>query len=220
MKNVNSNIMNNKPPLTDRLAEIINNGLPGKAAQYKMAPKLRIEELEKLNSDSSKARSSAVMIMIHIDDDKKMISIIQRPKYEGVHGGQAAFPGGQAEKSDKTLWHTACRETFEEIGVPENELMEVGAMTPLYIPPSNFMVYPYIGYFEGKPKYTADKREVEKIYDIDFNDITSDQNKRLIDIKTSYATFRDVPIYKINGIVIWGATAMILSEFEDIIKAL
>ena len=117
---------------------------------------------------------------------------------------------------DRDLFHTALRETHEEIGVIPHDIRIIGKLTPLYIPVSNHMVQPVIGRLTTDPRFIPDDKEVKEIYEIPVADllkpdclITNEgimENNRVI----------HAPFYRYNGIQIWGATAMILSEFLEL----
>ncbi|MFA8450412.1 MAG: CoA pyrophosphatase [Bacteroidales bacterium] len=208
--------------ITEKLKTFLTKkNLPGEKAQYLMAPPRRIEELKQHFNHKEKPRESAVTLVLKENQNKQIsIVLIERSSYKGVHSAQIAFPGGQRDPDDINLKETALREAFEEIGIEKKLFHVIGELSPLYVPPSNFMMYPFIAYIKNQEIYHADTREVKQIMDIPLEELFSQQNKKLIEIKTSYGAFKDTPIYSYNNKVIWGATAMILSEFEQIVKTI
>jgi 8-oxo-dGTP pyrophosphatase MutT (NUDIX family) len=139
-----------------------------------------------------------------------------RPSDNSVHSGQISFPGGKVEKSDLSMSHTALREAHEEVGVVPNTVELIGSLTKLYIPPSNFDVYPIVGVTNTTPKFITNQ-EVYKLLEVDLDTLLS---KDTLGYKT--ITHRDgnefiVPCFHIQDEIVWGATAMILSEFMDVI---
>lgn len=186
--------------------------LPGVSQQYKMAPEFRGKPVF-----SGKPRNAAVMICLFPGEDDLQLVLIKRPDYEGPHGGQVSFPGGVSEDSDADLIETAIRETREEIGVVCDRTSVVGALTPLMIPVSGMNVHPFVACFDHKPGFITDTREVDYLIITELslliNPATIAREKWNL-----HGMEMLVPYYNVSGNVIWGATAMILSEFLEIIS--
>jgi len=187
--------------------------LPGVKSQLKMAPAEKL--FDKPNIGYKKA---AVLILLYYKNQQLSTVLIKRNKYPGVHSGQISFPGGQKEKEDKTLVYTAIRETQEEIGVNLQKIKILGTLTPLYIYVSNFDVLPVVGFLDGIPNFNPDKNEVDSIIEVKIKDF-------LIEKNVGQFTFNRVgqkikaPCYVVGNQRIWGATAMIISELAEIVKA-
>jgi len=203
----------------DELKQKLKQPLPGITSHIKMAPRHRVEELSSLASIVPLARNSAVLILLFPVNRKLKTVFIQRSVYEGVHSGQISFPGGKHEKSDKDFEATALRETFEEIGVEPDKIEILAQLTDFYIPPSNFLVKVFVGYSSQKPVFTPDHKEVQSILEADIDEFYDSQN---ITEKEFYSTSRktiiNAPCYLVNGMEIWGATAMMLSELLDVLN--
>ena len=205
-----------------KLSIEINQKLPGFAAQKLMAPLGRKPTIEYLNQNIS-PKKSAVLILIY--PNEKTLSqktvLIERAESDGrTHSGQIALPGGKFDEVlDKNLTETALRETEEEIGISRGLVSVIGALTPLYIPVSNYMVHPFVGISEDGHKFIAQDAEVKNIIEIELNDLFAEKNKNKA-VKYIKVKNRDmeVPCYDVCGKMIWGATAMILSELEEIVK--
>jgi 8-oxo-dGTP pyrophosphatase MutT (NUDIX family) len=176
--------------------------LPGIDAQSKMASNSRIKWIRDQIDDSS-ARESAVLLLLYPDNDITRLVFILRPEYDGVHSGQVGFPGGRYEEEDHSFLETALREANEEIGIDKSEVNIIGGLSKLYIPPSNFNVYPYIGYVETKPEFIPDKTEVARILEIDLKDLLNNRNKSTKIIQTKYGTF-EAPCFDVEDVYIWG----------------
>lgn len=144
--------------------------------------------------------------------------LILRKTYRGVHSNQVGFPGGRLEVYDKNLKHTALRETEEEVGISKDEVKVIKKLTKLYIPPSDFWVHPYIGIVDKTPVLKPQESEVEKILEVNLDHFLDDNNLITQKLTTSYAEEIEVPAYFLNGHVVWGATAMMLSELKDLLK--
>jgi hypothetical protein len=141
-----------------------------------------------------------------------------RPRYPGVHSGQISLPGGKVEPTDQDLAETALRESKEEIGVNPENIRLLGNLTNLYIPPSNFMVTPFVGYQSVRPVFKPDPSEVAEIIEVSLDSFLDNSIIRQKRMKLALGLTMKVPAYCIGSHVIWGATAMILSEFRVIIE--
>src|SRR5690606_34887427 len=144
--------------------------------------------------------------------------LILRTTYKGVHSNQIGFPGGKQEREDPDLLATALRETYEEVGVPPEHLTILRSLSHLYIPPSNFEVWPFIGLCNKKIPFVLQQKEVAALVEVPLNDFLDDGKVVNHNLSTSYAKNIDVPAFLSNGYIVWGATAMILSEIKELLK--
>lgn len=209
--------MNDFTTFIEKLAIRLQKPLPGKIAHDKMSSESRLKLT--MPSPTERTRESAVLILFYPSKNEIFIPLILRPQYDGVHGGQMAFPGGRAEKEDESLIRTAMREAQEEIGVRLTDITVLGQMTKLFIPPSNFFVQPVIGYMNHKPDFYPDAREVDKVIEITLEEVT---NPVIIGRKilTVRGVEVDAPFYQIQEHTVWGATAMMISELLTVIQEL
>lgn len=191
--------------------------LGGLDAQFKMAPKLRL----KYNKDKIAAnnpKKAAVLALFYPNKKNETVLLLtQRASYKGTHSAQISFPGGKIEKDDDNLEVTALRETFEEVGVFPSTVTIIREMTDVYIPPSNFLATPFIGYVDKRP-HLVSNHEVAKLIEITINDLLNDENLTTVNLTTSYMKKTDVPCFKIDNHIIWGATGMMLSEIKALFK--
>ena len=201
----------------DVLKTEIGKELPGWEAQRRMISgrsEMDLEAIAKRNP-----RQSSVLILLYPSNEEIYTRLILRTEYKGVHSGQIAFPGGTKEESDIDLWQTALREANEEVGMPSDKIQLVGQLSPVYIPPSNFWGQPYIGMSDGYLPIVIQKKEVQRSFDVNINLLLDPLiKKEKIIIRSAAETGISTPYYNIEGYTVWGATAMMLSEFEELVR--
>lgn len=200
------------------LSKISNLPLPGKVAQFKMAPMERVKKFSDVDIKKRNPRKAGVMILLYPDQDQmtRMVLIL-RKTYKGVHSNQVGFPGGKVEEEDVSMEATALRETEEEVGVTSSLITVIKEMSTTYIPPSNFCVYPFIGYCDTPLKFIPQKEEVEGIIEVALEDLLLETTVISKKMSTSYMDDIDVPAFLLNDHVVWGATAMMLSEVKELL---
>lgn len=209
--------------LTDKnislLKKRLTEPLPGLEAQVKMASKSRF--IPEQVPDT--ARASAVLGLLFPKEKELNILLIKRVEDGKVHGGQISFPGGRRDPEDKDLQQTALRETWEEVGIPSGNIEIVGKLSPLYISVSNSHVHPYIGFMDQAGDYAISKDEVQYTIEAPIERLFHESIKTRKKIRPSAypELVIDTPVYQWDeDITIWGATAMILSELEQVIRSL
>jgi len=193
--------------------------LPGLAAQLKMAPDIRKDKIKYLNTDSA-AKKGGVLILLYQDREGHIsFPLIQRNVYDGVHSGQISLPGGKMEKGEG-IYQTALRETHEEIGVDPNKIEVIGELTDFFVWVSNFQVKPVLGFMTETPIFIPDPHEVQRVIEVRISDFLRKDAVKKKEIRTTIGYTILSPYFDIDGHVIWGATAMMLSEFITIIRKL
>ncbi|MEZ4811404.1 MAG: CoA pyrophosphatase [Allomuricauda sp.] len=199
--------------------KIKNLPLPGVDSHYKMSPALRVQWLKSHKIEERNPKKAGVMALFYPDADlKTRLLLILRKAYEGVHSNQIGFPGGKLERQDRSLQETALRETHEEVGVPPNAVEVIKELSEVYIPPSNFMVQPYMGIYREPQPFVIQENEVESLVEVYVSDFLDDSNHIEEILSTSYAKNISVPAYKLNGYTVWGATAMMMSEIKELLQ--
>jgi 8-oxo-dGTP pyrophosphatase MutT (NUDIX family) len=191
--------------------------LPGENAQFAMAPLSR-ERMKELNFEALKPKKSAILVLIYPHENEIKTVLIQRPTYQGVHSGQIAFPGGKFEEPDIHLKNTALREANEEIGIEPTQIEIIGNLSNVYINPSNFLVTPFIGHIGTKPDFSANEREVEKIIETNLLQLDNPERKGIKTISHSSGYKIKSPYYDVEGHTVWGATAMMISELNEVLR--
>lgn len=201
------------------LEELLKKELPGAEAHQKLAP-LNRDPGNNLNIKTTGIKQGSVLILLYPANGEVFLPLMQRPNYQGIHSGQISFPGGKKEEIDQDLIATALRETMEEIGVLEKDVKVLGTLTELYIPVSNFKVLPVVGYVTKQPYFIPDQYEVVKIIETSVTELLNEAIIKTRMIKTSLGLEIKAPYYDVQGHIVWGATAMIMSEFLEILKKL
>lgn len=199
------------------LKNALDTELPGQDAQAIMMPTLSDKSRFSLEAKKD-ARAGGVMILLYQKDGNLHFPLIQRPDYDGVHAKQMSFPGGKKDSNDETLIVTALRETEEEIGVDPGKIEIIGALTELYIFASNFNVLPAIGLLKEAPEFLADEHEVDEIIEVKLADLMDEEKQKEKPLTILQGITINAPYFDLNDKVVWGATAMILSELKQILQ--
>ena len=192
--------------------------LPGIKAQLRMAP--RPGSL-KLPTPQSTPRKSGVLILLFPSEETGELCFVLTRRTEIVadHKGQISLPGGAVDPDDPSIAYTALREACEEVGVCSDVMRILGPLTPIYIPPSDFCVQPYVAYMSQSPQFFPQPEEVAEIIEVPIPHLLDEKNvvveEWLLDDEV-----KQVPFFNIYGHKVWGATAVVLSEFAAILENL
>jgi 8-oxo-dGTP pyrophosphatase MutT (NUDIX family) len=190
--------------------------LPGVSAQYRMASLGRYQHPSSLNP-GPEVREASVLNLLHWRDGAWRTVLIQRATNpRDRHSGQISFPGGRLEEGDASLACVALREAEEEIGINASDIRILGRLTQLYIPVSNYLVHPFVAMLDGPPSFRPQPGEVAQILSPEIDAFRSSDHPKYANVPV-YDGFllKDVPCYEVDGQIVWGATAMIISEFLE-----
>lgn len=198
----------------ESLKSDLQKELPGREAQAKMMPVIHESHLQYFN-DELKLKPAAVMIMLFPEDDKIKTVFIERTPDPGPHSGQIAFPGGRKDPEDKDLFETAIREAMEEAGVSIDRNQIIGNLTPIEIPISGYSVLPVISVLPARPDFTVCYEEVNDIFVVDLPALLKNKHYKTVPARGIHI---ETPCYMFCETIVWGATAMVLSELEEIIS--
>ena len=196
----------------ENIKKALSQSLPGSTSHRRMLPVNR--ELVAGSDDQSRLKHSSVLLLLYPENNELHVCLIKRPAHMKHHAGQIALPGGRIEKGETAL-ETALRETNEEIGILSTEIEILGTLSELYVQVSRFQIHPFVGWLSKKPKFILCENEVEKTISFPLKNMKNAMEE--VELKTITGTIK-VPCFKFEGEIIWGATAMILSEFYDVLN--
>ncbi len=197
------------------LAEALANELPGAKAHRKLVPPGR--ELLPPANENSVIKHSGILFLLFPDGGRLFTCLIKRPATMKHHPGQIGFPGGKVEEHDLSPQMAAMREAEEEIGILPDSYQIVGKLSDLYIQVSDFIIHPYVAWMDRKPAFVMNNSEVEDIVLFPLQDFMENEHFAEAEMMTFTGPMK-VPYYPFDGEIIWGATAMILSEYFEITK--
>ena len=204
----------------DDIYQALKSPLPGTMGQQGMAPEPANEHLDRWDTPHDCREASVLLLLYPIIKQKHPelhFALTRRPEYPGVHGGQISLPGGRREKGE-TLEETALRETNEEIGVLPDNIEIIGQLSPLYIPPSNFCISPFVAFCPTHPTFKLDVVEVAELIETPLRLLFDPAIRKSEMWHFENYGKRQIPFFEIFGHKVWGATAMILSEFLTLLE--
>ena len=185
-------------------------------AQKPMIPGTRLNVTRKPDS-----RQAGVLILLYPQPDALHFVLTRRTETLRGHSGQISFPGGKRDPEDNSFVDTALRETCEELGLCGRELREItilGQLSTLYIPPSDFEVFPVVAALPYQPVFQPNPAEVAQVFSVSLT--------ALLDARLKQSEYRDfkgqrvlIPYYAFHDQIVWGATAIMLSELEGRLRA-
>lgn len=203
--------------------------LPGKKVQLRMAPVHRVDSLKKESEFPNDAIKSAVLVLLYpiidgnshkyvqngIIDNNWEVLVIERSTYNGAHSAQIAFPGGKQEPLEDNPEITAKREVFEELGIKQDSYTILGELTHIYIPTTNFVIYPVLAVSNYDTPLILNNKEVAGYKRVTLGAF-SPTNIKVTKVLRTQEYWSEAPSYIIDNYIIWGATAMILSELYQL----
>ena len=206
--------MNNIIDIKNDILKAVKNDLPGEDSHLKMIPESRLNN--SFDNHTEEIKQSAVLLLLFPENGTYKLPFIKRAQDGSRHSGQIAFPGGKFESCDSSLINTVLREAEEEVGIKSKDVRVLKSLTPLFIPVSNFSVNPFIGMIDYLPEIIINSDEVQVVFLLDLKEILNAKRiEKKIKIRNQTIT---APFYVFDEFEIWGASAMILSEFIDLLK--
>lgn len=200
--------------IAEKIKIALRKNLPGSVSHKKLLPRNRV--LKAALSDTNRIKHSSVLLLLFVENDELTACLIKRPKHMKHHAGQIALPGGRIEDGETKL-ETALRETQEEIGITSEQVEILGSLSELYVEVSRFQIHPFVGWLHKKPEFLLNKNEVEKTILFPIKNFGDALGEVELETVTGKLT---VPCVHFEDEIIWGATAMILSEFYEVLEQL
>lgn len=192
--------------------------LPGRTSQIKMAPQPvdSTNPIRKMNApDHANASSVLVLVFPNSDEEPELILTLRTSNIN--HGGQLSFPGGRAEPGESET-DTALREAREEIGISPSDVQIAGTLSTLYVPHSNSQVTPVVGFIDYEPGLTLNPDEVEEAFSVELQSLAGKENLIVENWELRPKATYKVPYWDVHRVPLWGATAMMLSEFLELYR--
>ena len=209
-------LINAQSSFIKNLKTSLQNPLPGIEAQLRMAHVARHQAKPAPNN----AKMASVLALLYPRKHQWHIVLIERVTHASDrHSGQISLPGGRYDQTDDSLAFTALREAHEEVGVKIQNIHLLGPLTSLYIPVSNFLVHPFVGFTKNQPIFTPELQEVKSILEVPLSDFLQSGKQKIKNLEiNAQITLQNVPYFDVQEKTIWGATAMILSELSEVVK--
>ncbi len=204
-----------KKEILQYLEEALKEPKPGLEAQLKMItnPRPGNRTYTEVEDTCNKA---GVLILIYPVKNRLHLVFTRRTARVDIHQAQISFPGGRKEP-EESFKEAALREAEEELNIVPNSVRIIGELTPLYIPPSNYCVYPVVAVTDKQPDFQPSPEEVEEVIEIPLNHLMDPQH-----IQREVWPYKgkdiEVPFFFFKGHKIWGATAMMLAELVELLK--
>ena len=193
------------------------SGQFGNQAHVEFSPMSK-QDREALKLDAVSPKQAAVLVLLYPKDKVVNFVLTQRFSYKGAHSNQISLPGGKKEVQDLNLKGTALRETYEEIGVKVSH-DNVFDLSEIYIPPSNFLVMPFVKLLTEEVDFEKDDFEVKEILEFTLETLIKSKVELLNGNEVGKVDnyFSKIPAFKFEGKIVWGATAMMLNELRYIL---
>ena len=199
-----------------KLSAALLEDLPGEVAQFRMAPLAR-KRISEMPLENGAIRRAAVMIPLFRSEEQDCLLLTVRSTYEGIHSGQVSFPGGKFDENESDPIHVALREMEEEVGIKADQVQIIGMLSPLYIPVSKMHVQPVIAWVHDA-RWIANTYEVAQLLEVPIHHLFQANMIKKKSMEFSPGIPVEVPYFDIQGHIVWGATAMIISELLSVLE--
>lgn len=197
------------------LALVLQGPLPGEAAHDAM--RVGPPPVRNLLGEGHAPRLGAVLALLYPKEGELHLALTRRCPHLKDHGGQVSLPGGAHQTGDASLWETALREAMEEVGIEGDQVTCLGALTPVPVPASGYIVHAFAAYSAQRPCFQVQEDEVDEMVELPLGTLL-DPAAKAVEIRQLADRVARVPFYRYEGQVIWGATAMILAELEELLR--
>jgi 8-oxo-dGTP pyrophosphatase MutT (NUDIX family)/ribosomal protein S18 acetylase RimI-like enzyme len=204
-------------PSLDLIRRALSKECPGLPAQLHMSPPYREQTIPRQIVNPN---HGGVLILLYPCDETLCFVLMRRTDHLDHHKGQISLPGGRVEPEDKDLRETALREAREELGISLESVEVLCSLTQLYIPPSNFYIYPSVAYCAYHPDFRPDPNEVAELIEVPLMTLL-DPRTRVVEewTRPELSCTIMMPYYAVGEHKVWGATAMVLAEFGAMLQS-
>lgn len=156
-------------------------------------------------------RPGAVLILFYPHNDEISLPLTVRTAALRNHSGEVSLPGGRYDETDGDLQHTALREAWEELAIPQDHVEIWTTLTPVWIPVSNFQITPFVGWSDVRPAFNPAIAEVAELIEVPLDQLLDPETIHT-EVWERRGQQMQVPFFAVGGHKVWGATSMILAE--------
>lgn len=203
-------------PFIGYLTKRLEQPLPGRNAQLRMAPTPLSGGPTRELEPPSNAKKSGVLILMFPNEEGRLELILTLRSKDIDHGGQISLPGGRSEE-DESYIETALREANEEVGIEPESVQILGMLSDLYVSHSNNLVKPVVAYMPEVPELRTNPAEVEEAFTVEVKSLAAKKNLTVENWDLQKYSY-EVPFWDVHEVPLWGATAMILNEFLELYR--
>ena len=172
---------------------------------------------ERVKDADDEYTQASVLLPLYIKNGRYWLLFMRRTHTVENHKGEVSFPGGAVDAGDKSLEHTAIRETFEEVGIRGEDIEILGQLDDMITVTSRFIVHPFVGIVPFPCAFRLNKREVDYLIEVPLQFFLDNAQPRLVTLDYEGETF-ETPAFVYEDTIIWGATQRILDNFLGLIK--
>jgi len=196
--------------VVERLRRRLSEGsLPGETAFAAMSVPGRAGR-SVAEARAGGAREGAVLVLLYPHGGVPHLVLTERRADLRDHAGQVSLPGGRIERGE-TPAAAALREAAEEVGLGD-AVDVLGPLSPLWIPPTNYLVFPVVAAAAERPRLAASADEVAALIEAPLGGFAAAAARGTALRRGVDGRPRPVPAFHVAGRAVWGATAMILAE--------
>ena len=184
---------------------------------FKKELKNRLEKWDVRHIDSEGHKIAAVKMIIMNKNNQPHVLLTKRSEKVATHKGQISFPGGIRDEEDKNIIDTAYRETFEEVGIPQDKIEYIGRFDD-YVSIYGHHVACFIGSIDYPIEYNFNEDEIDDYVEAPLSIFVNEEYERAVPFEYKGKS-ANVFYYYYENHEIWGMTARILTDFaRKIIK--